>query len=153
MGSSDIVAITGISLTFLVSVANLVYSLRNNSRTIFVNTVSTSRLKWIDSLRDKVSEFMALSARLADPSSVASDANSLSMQRDTLLHEIVLHLNPVDKEDQRIRTLVDHVSELTISQGKTSELAVALVELREATGAYLKKEWNRVKLESAGKLS
>ncbi len=153
MGTSDVVAIIGIALTFLVSVANLVYSLRNNTRTIFVNTVSTSRLKWIDSLRDKVSEFMAVSTRLADSACVSGGDKSLLIQRDTLLHEIVLHLNPKDKEDQNIRTLADHVCELTTDHGKGSEFANALRELRDATGAYLKKEWNRVKLESTGKLS
>ncbi len=45
MGSNDVIAITGIAVTFVVSVANLIYSLRTNRRTIFVNTVTTSRLK------------------------------------------------------------------------------------------------------------
>jgi hypothetical protein len=152
MGSNDWVAIVGIALTFLVSIANLIYSLRNNNRTIFVNTVSTSRLKWIDSLRDKVSEFMAVSTQLADSARRSSDMRSQVLERDTLLHEIVLHLNPKDKEDQRIRLFADHVCELTTNHEKASELSAALMELRDATGAYLKKEWNRVKQESAGKL-
>jgi len=153
MAASDAIAITGIALTFLVSVANLVYALRNNNRTIFVNTVSTSRLKWIDSLRDKVSEFIAVSTQLADSARGLSEVRSLHLQRDTLLHEIVLHLNPRDEEDQRIRSLADHVCELTTKHEKTSEFTIALIELRDATGAYLKKEWNRVKEESAGRLN
>jgi hypothetical protein len=153
MGSSDAVAITGIAVTFLVSVANLIYSLRSNTRTTFVNTVSASRLKWIDSLRDKVSEYMAVSSLLAGSAQGPEDERSLQLQRDTLLHEIVLHLNPRDKEDQRIRTLADHVYELTVNRGTASALPKALIELRDATGEFLKKEWNRVKEESIGKLS
>lgn len=45
MGSNDTVAMIGIALTFIVSVANLAYTLRSNKRTTFVNTVTTSRLK------------------------------------------------------------------------------------------------------------
>jgi hypothetical protein len=70
-----------------------------------------------------------------------------------LLHEIVLHLNPRDEEDQRIRTLADHVCELATKHENASEFSGALIELRDATGAYLKKEWNRVKQESTGKLN
>ena len=64
MEAKDLIAIAGIGVTFVVSSANLLYSLWNNKRTSFVNTVTTSRLKWIDSLRDKVSEFIAVTARL-----------------------------------------------------------------------------------------
>lgn len=155
MEAKDLIAIAGIGVTFVVSSANLVYSLWSSKRTVFVNTVTTSRLKWIDSLRDKISEFIAVTVRLLDPEfpSERRDIGSLLLQRDTLLHQIVLHLNPQDPTDQRIKTLVDHVRELTDRGSFSNELADGLVELRDATGDYLKKEWNRVKRESAGKQS
>lgn len=151
MRTGDVVAIAGIALTFFVSVANLIYSLRSNMKTMFVNTVSTSRLKWIDSLRDKVSEFMAVCARISD-SAQQGEATPLLLKRDTLLHEIILHLNPNDEEDLKMRRLADHVYQLTTKHQKTSQLPAALIELRDATGDYLKKEWNRVKKESTGEL-
>ena len=155
METKDLIAIAGIGVTFVVSSANLVYSLWSNKRTVFVNTVTTSRLKWIDSLRDKVSEFIAVTVRLLDPEfpSDKKSIGTLLLQRDTLLHQIVLHLNPHDPEDQRIKTLVDHVQELTDHGVFSDELADGLVKLRDATGDYLKKEWNRVKTESTGKQS
>jgi len=155
MEAKDLIAIAGIGVTFLVSCANLAYSLWNNKQTTFVNTVTASRLKWIDSLRDKVSEFIAVTERLSD-SDAQSDKKSsvtLLLQRDILLHEIVLHLNPRDPQDQKIRVLVDYVRELTDRSVFSDELARVLVELRDATGDYLKKEWNRVKTESTGKHS
>jgi hypothetical protein len=91
METSNQTALIGIAVTLLVSVANLLYSLWNNKRTSFVNTVTASRLKWIDSLRDKVSEFIAVTSRLAD-TSIPRDKGALLLQRDTLLHQIVLHL-------------------------------------------------------------
>ncbi len=152
MGSNDLIAITGIAVTFVVSVANLIYSLRNNRRTTFVNTVTTSRLKWIDSLRDKVSEFIAVTTRLSGPPLPSNDSRVLLLQRDTLLHQIALHLNPDDPEDQKIRVLVDHMRDLTENGAPNNELSAALAKLRDATGKYLKKEWNRVKEESGGEL-
>ncbi|HUD13636.1 MAG TPA: hypothetical protein VMQ56_08275 [Terracidiphilus sp.] len=151
MGSNDVVAITGIAVTFVVSVANLIYSLRTNRRTIFVNTVTTSRLKWIDTLRDEVSEFIAVTTRLADHSLPLDKRTEMLLQRDTLLHQIALHLNPVDPEDQRLKTLAIRARELSEQGDVKKELPAALTELRDATGNYLKKEWNRVKNESEGR--
>jgi hypothetical protein len=153
MEAKDLIAITGIGVTFAVSTANLAYNLRNNKRSSFVNTVTTSRLKWIDSLRDKVSEFIAVTNRLVDPRIQSDNTNVavLVLQHDTLLHQIALHLNPHDPEDQRIRILVDHVHVLTQAGSTSIELSDGLIKLRDATGEYLKKECNRVKLESVGK--
>ena len=145
----DRIAIAGIAITFLVSLANLLYSLHSNKRTSFVNTVTASRLKWIDSLRDKVAEFIAVTARLSDRRPPGEKvAGELLLERDTLLHEIVLHLNPHDKEDMKIKEMAEHVSELTDGTSAPDELRGALTQLRDATADYLKKEWNRVKTES-----
>jgi hypothetical protein len=148
----DSVAIAGVGVTLIVSSANLAYSLWSNRQTSFVNTVTTARLKWIDSLRDKVSEFLAVTSRLKNARHGADEAKieALSLQRDTLLHQIVLHLNPHDAADQRIKTMVDHVQALTDQKALPAEFAAGLVELRNAAGDYLKKEWNRVKQESTG---
>src|ERR1035437_5675025 len=103
METSNQTALIGIAVTLLVSVANLLYSLWSNKRTSFVNTVTTSRLKWIDSLRDKMSEFIAVTSRLSDKRVLLAEGGrgDLLLHRDTLLNQIVLHLNPRDPEDQR----------------------------------------------------
>jgi hypothetical protein len=150
MGWNEIVTLTGIALTFLISIANLAYSVRNNRQTTFVNTVTTSRLKWINSVRDETSEFIAVTTRLSFPSAQPDKAGELLLQRDTLLHRIILHLNPGDQEDQRIKEFLLHARELSERKGDTKELVAALTELRDATGNYLKKEWNRVKDETLG---
>jgi hypothetical protein len=112
-------------------------------------------LKWIDSLRDKVSEFIAVTTRLLDPEPApgSESAAVLRLQRDTLLHQIVLHLNPSDPTDKRIRSLVDQVKELSDVGKVSEEFSEGQVKLRDATGDYLKKEWERVKKESTGKQS
>jgi hypothetical protein len=150
LGSTELIAIGGIGVTFVVSVANLILSLRSSRRTTFVNTVTTSRLKWIDSLRDKVSEFIAVTTRLSDQSRTSDQAGDLLLQRDTLLHQISLHLNPSDMEDRRIKSIAVRARELSETQSAAQEIYAVLMELREATGEYLKKEWTRVKAESGG---
>jgi hypothetical protein len=150
MGSNDAIAITGIAVTFAVSVANLIYSLRTNRRTIFVNTVTTSRLKWIDTLRDEASEFIAVATRLSDHSSPPDKRPEMLLQRDTLLHQIALHLNPVDLEDQRIKILATRAREISDKGDATEELPAALIELRDATGNYLRKNGTERKMSRPG---
>ena len=148
----DPIAILGIAATFLVSVASLIHSLRNDRRASFVNTVTSSRLKWIDSLRDEVSEFIATTDRLVScrDSGLHDKTDDLLLQRDILAHQTALHLNPEDSQDQRIKALAESTCQLTDSGGSASEISVALNQLRDATAIYLKKEWNRVKRESVG---
>lgn len=148
----DKIALVGIVATFLVTLSNLIYSVFNNRRAAYVNTVTVSRLKWIDSLRDKVAAFIAVSVRVLNPERMPvgtrTDISELLRERDTLMHQIILHLNPHDAEDQAIRRYVEQAVGLSSSGVYTPELQKLLVDLRDATQAYLKKEWNRVKRES-----
>jgi len=147
MDTKDLISIAGIFVTLLVSSATLAYSLWSNKRSFFLNTVTSSRLKWIDSLRDKVSEFIAVTSRIVKKGEGEDDA-ALLMQRDTLLHQIALHLNPYDPEDQQIGTFAERAKRLTDAGEHPNDVAQVLLELRNATGDYLKKEWTRVKRES-----
>jgi hypothetical protein len=147
METKDFISIAGILVTLLVSSATLIYSLWSNKRSFFLNSVTSSRLKWIDSLRDKVSEFIAVTVRIVK-NGEGGEAAALAMQRDTLLHQIVLHLNPYDSEDQQIRRLAERAKDLTDAREHKNDVAGILLELRNATGDYLKKEWTRVKRES-----
>jgi len=147
----DKIALFGIVATFLVALSNLIYSVFNNRRAAYVNTVTVSRLKWIDSLRDKVAAFIAVSVQVLNPESApvgTRDISELLRERDTLLHQIILHLNPHDAEDQAIRRYVEQAVRLSSGGVYTLELQKLLVDLRDATQAYLKKEWTRVKRES-----
>jgi hypothetical protein len=109
-------------------------------------------LKWIDSLRDKVAAFIAVSVQILSAEKTTAgtrdDISELLRERDTLMHQIILHLNPHDAEDQAIRRYVEQAVGLSSSGVYTLELQKLLVDLRDATQAYLKKEWTRVKRES-----
>jgi hypothetical protein len=151
MEPKETLTLLGIVLTFSVAFVNLIYAIVNNKKTAFVNTVTASRLKWIESLRDKVSGFISVTVRILNPEMVAreqKDMNVLLRERDTLMHQIILHLNPDDPEDQTIRRSVELVKQLTDRGAYTPDLEQLLLDLRNATQVYLKKEWTRVKRES-----
>ena len=155
MDAKDVIALLAITATFGVGLINFIYILIHNRRAAFVNIVTASRLKWIDSLRDKVASFIAVTVRIVHPEKMQNenqDLNALLRDRDTLNHQIILHLNPNDPEDQAIQGEVESIVALTKVGEYTDELKKRLAALRTATQKYLKKEWNRVKSESkAGK--
>jgi hypothetical protein len=149
MTAQQMITVIGIGATFLVAVANLIYSIINNRKTAFVNTVTVSRLRWIESLRDKVSAFVAITIRLVNPSPTSEqNVNALLRERDTLRHQIILHLNPSDPKDQAIRKYIDEVVAISEWGVYSDKLKSILIQLRDATQEYLKKEWERVKRES-----
>ena len=148
---TGMVTLIGIALTFLVAVLNLIYSITNNKKTRYVNTVTTSRMKWIDSLRDKVSAFIAVTIRLLNPEWVKREPDEVSLlirERDTLMQQIILHLNPDDPVDQALKGMVKQVFGQTARGVYSDDLATLLIQLRDATAAYIKKEWEKVKKES-----
>ncbi|MCB2339098.1 hypothetical protein [Clostridium estertheticum] len=50
----------GIMLTCFIGIANIVYSIVNNRKTRFINTVTTSRITWISELRNYISDYISL---------------------------------------------------------------------------------------------
>ena len=151
MEAKDWVALGGIFITLIVGVFNLIYSIINSRKTTYINTVTTSRMKWIDSLRDKVAAFIAVTIRILNPEAAAREPNTVGeyvRQWDTLAHQIVLHLNPDDREDKEIVKFVKQVQTLTLRGVYTEQLQSLVDQLRDATGVYIKKEWEKVKTEA-----
>jgi len=153
----NIITAVGIVLTFGAAAANLVYSIINNKKTRFINTVTTSRIHWINSLRDKISAFISVTIRLTNPEIPKDDKKTLAdliRERDTSMQQIILHLNPKDPTDQAIKKCVDEVVAESETGVNSQKLLSLLTHLRDATGEYLKKEWEKVKDESErGRLS
>ncbi len=50
----------GIILSFIVGLAGLIISLLNTRKTLYINTVTASRIKWIGELRALISEFVSI---------------------------------------------------------------------------------------------
>src|SRR5260370_37552145 len=140
MEPKDNIALLGIAATLVVALVNLVYMIRNSRKTAFVNTVTTSRLKWIDSVRDKVSSFIVVTQRILEPGPKdAQNVNALLRERGALMHQIILHLNPHDAEDQAIQHSVEQMVGLTSKAKSTPELQGLLVDLRKGNSSVSQK--------------
>jgi len=146
MSPGECITVIGILTTLGVSVFNLINSYRHNKKTAFINSVTSSRLKYIQDLRNAVASFCGLvnSYSIRSEEITPSQKWELTKESDRLKFLIRLHLNPIDvKWDHKISPLLDEIINLT---DKDPEQKIK--DLIELTQYILKLEWEGVKLES-----
>lgn len=150
----------GLIFTLIVSIGNLFFSLHTNKKTLFINTVTSERMRWITKLKDYLAEFYSnIQYFSRDSDESINKVNEVNLLRT----KIKLYLNPVD--DKNLIDLVDELYELLKKSrekamyGKTDlsdeeilykneELEMKLSELIKFSQKTLKHEWERVKIES-----
>ncbi|HGH1669868.1 hypothetical protein [Bacillus thuringiensis] len=117
--------VTGI-ITGLIGLLTLWYNLKNNKKTLFVDTITAERVKWMGQLREHISEFLTLVT-------YHNEKNILNVQKDKsdyidnvvrLAAKIKLHLNYRDRRDQKILRIVDEF----VNDIKELYLTVSLYE-------------------------
>lgn len=58
--TTDKITLIGIGVTLLIGILNFLYSITNNKKTRFINTITSSRIKWIGDLRNNISNYIAI---------------------------------------------------------------------------------------------
>ncbi len=146
MTTAEIVTLVGIGLTFFVGVFNLVITFRNVRKTAFINSVTAARIKYIQELRESISEFCGLAHSYANRiyKLEYKEVWELHKKADNLRYLIRLYLNPEDEYwDTKIIALIDQI--LLKSDKDPTE---PINELITITQYLLKLEWEGAKRES-----
>lgn len=176
----DTVTSISLLLTLLISSISLYYSVRNNKAVHYVNSITKSRIEWIQKLRSTIAEFIANTNIYAntyynkmDDDDVEKAGLHLSKCQE-LCSEIRLLLNYCDKKDKEIINLSDEIleqyenyyedtynckmdddgffNETRNMIDSRNKVEKDIKELSKKVQIYLKAEWNRVKYESQGKI-
>ncbi|SFW88100.1 6TM ABC transporter family protein [Chitinophaga sancti] len=146
MTTTEIVTLSGIGLTFFVGVFNLIITFRNVRKTAFINSVTSSRIKYIQELRASISKFCGLAHSYANKiyKLEYKEVWELHKEADNLRFLIRLYLNPEDEYwDNKIINLIDEI--LLKSDKDPTE---PINELIKITQYLLKLEWEGAKRES-----
>lgn len=146
MSTTEIVTLIGIGLTFFIGVFNLIITFRNVRKTTFINSVTSSRIKYIQDLRESISKFCALAYSYNNRvyKLPKEEVWKLHKEADNLKFLIRLYLNPEDEYwDNKIISLIDQI--MIKSDKDPSE---PISELVEITQYLLKLEWEGAKRES-----
>lgn len=174
-GNKDALTAIGIILTFLTSSISLYFSVRNNKAVHYVNSVTKSRIEWIQKVRDTASDFIS-KTNVYNNAYYKGDYDKSGehlSECQELCTEIKLLLNCCDERDKEIckrldeilenhRKYCDMVHNMQIDQkgyfveneeAKRIKLSIEneIDNLVKELHVYLKAEWNRVKYESRGK--
>ncbi len=148
METKDVLTLMGIIFSFLVGAAGLIISLRNSRKTTFINSITSSRIKYIQDIRNSISEYCGLFYRYkllydSDPK-LSNEKLDILKSLDKLKYQIILCLNPEDKIwDDKIIGLIETIRR---DIGKDQEQNIQ--KLITLTQYLLKLEWEGAKLES-----
>ena len=149
----ELITLTGLILTFIVGVANIIISIKNNKRSTFINSVTASRIEYIQNLRNAISEFCAAAASKNNKENLTlknEDYIRFEMEANKLKYLIWLYLNPEDKYwDDEIIKLINDISKMYLSDLKDiGDLKQKTEKLIVLTQYLLKLEWEGAKIES-----
>jgi hypothetical protein len=144
----DIITAGGILLTFTVGAISLFVGIANSKKTIFINSITASRIKWIDTVRNTISEFCGLTYHysLTCLELDQKDKNQLREKVDKLRFLIKLQLNRYDKFDVLIMDKVDNI--ILLTDKPNLELKREIDKLIDLTQDLLKLEWEGAKAET-----
>lgn len=142
----DFVLAAGVVVTLFLGIWNLFANFRSGQRNMFVNTVTSQRIKWIEQLRQDISSFSGLIYHWAMTDlQDTKEEQQIIKEIDRLNHVIRLRLNPAGTHDKTIERLLSEIPRHTSDQAKIKEL---LEQLTVTSQALLKEEWEKVKAES-----
>ena len=144
--AKDVILFWGVGVTFVLGVANLIYSYISSRRAAFVNVVTSERIKWIQKVRENIALLCALSDQwVRHPNQ--GNMGELNERLERLKNEIRLQLNPRDPEDQDIERLIKRLPTWTnaLTPEDYDSLQALIVK---ATQDMLKREWDKVKDEA-----
>jgi hypothetical protein len=136
----------GIILTFLVGVATLFITIRNTRKTNFINSITASRIKYIQELRTNLSQFCGIvtNYNIRNREVKTEELNKIELEYDKLKYLLKLYLNPEDEYwDNEMMRLIKDIRERTDKDPNE-----CIEELIVIAQYLLKLEWEGAKLES-----
>ncbi|MGZ7069118.1 MAG: hypothetical protein ACXVHT_12505, partial [Methanobacterium sp.] len=118
---------------------------RNSRKTIFINSITTSRNKWIQTIRESIAKYCALAFQMFQDNNWEEKSKKDELQQLRFL--IKLQLNRNDTYDELIIKKLDLIANPK-NDAERQNIEVEINRLIELTQDLLKLEWEGVKEES-----
>ncbi len=152
MDTKDIIAFSGIGVSLAIGIIGLVISYKNSKRTIFINSITSSRIKWIEVVRNYLSQFISNTTLIINGNLDNGERKKIEKDIQITGDNIKLQLNRQSELDLQVINLIEEIqSKLKIILTGVSELNQELILKSQD---LLKFEWERIKEEAkSGDLS
>ncbi|MUK89308.1 hypothetical protein GMD78_13095 [Ornithinibacillus sp. L9] len=109
----ELVMLIGVLATLLVGLWNVLINYTKNKKELFVNAITTERVKWMSKLRELSSEYISLTKIHNHKEAFEKDLTKRAQYLDKIVRvssELKLHLNYKDDSDNEIITIMDEIS-------------------------------------------
>ncbi|MCM2674077.1 hypothetical protein [Alkalicoccobacillus plakortidis] len=162
---SDLVAFFAVIVTFLgfiVTIVVVILNLLSNKKNLYVNTISTERIKWLNSLREKFADYNNTSFsikhrqdenRILRDNGLETKGYDLNEESRELIHKknlIILYLNPSEIISKALSNVMvsDYYNIVNPKTTSASEETLLIQDkIMDIQQIILKSEWKRLKLE------
>jgi hypothetical protein len=141
----DLITLIGLLVSLIVGFSSLYISFKNSKKTIFINSVTASRAKWIDTIRNTIADYCGYSMQIF--SSKTEEKLKLVHELQNIKYLIKLQLNRNDRFDALIIKSIDKIAS-HFYDDNPAEINQEINELILLTQDLLKLEWEGVKEES-----
>jgi hypothetical protein len=135
-------------ITAFTALGTGIYSILHSRKTTYINAVTTSRLKYIESLRGYISQFCGLILFNANNQFDEIQKKEFIEKVDQLRFTIKLHLNRKNVFDKKLLEQLDSIPNF-IDHDKTEELTISINQLVNYAQDIFSLEWDGIKLEAA----
>ena len=130
---------------------SVAFTFYNSKKTIYINTITTSRIKYMDSLRQHISDYCGLALHITLTELDDTQRVKLIEEFDRLRFLIKLYLNRKNNFDLKIIEKLDAINAYTVPI-KIIDLERELTLLINLTQDVLSLEWNGIKREVSFKI-
>ena len=135
-------------ITAITALITGIYSIYHSRKTTYINAVTTERLKYIDNLRNYISEFCGLLLHTTYATINETEIKSLNEKLDLLRFSIYLNLNRKDHFDKILLEQLESIPNFPDS-AKITEHLLAIKKLTNYAQDIFTLEWAGIKLESS----
>lgn len=148
-----IIALVGVLISAFISFVVALWGKRYNYHQLFAETVSQSRNKWLNEMREYISGMLANKRRMVHGNTNDDNIIEIANRYDECKFQVLIRLNTSESEHRELRALIMQLDNLPCGQLASADLnTYEAIELAivEISRRMLKEEWEKVKLESKG---
>lgn len=105
----------GVILTFFIGLFNLFYSIKISKKTLYINAVTSERVKWMTSIRDYISEYVSITT-LYNQKELLTNQKEINDYLNKVLEldcKIKLYLNYKGERDEEILNIITRITDNT----------------------------------------
>ena len=150
---SAIIAFAGVVLSTAISLFIAMWNRRYNYDQLFAETVSQSRNKWLNEIREYLSEMLANKRRIVYENLCDSNVTDVCNKYDACRYQVLMRLNIEESLHRELRSLImalELFDDKTIESGKEKDYIATEMAIIEVSREILKEEWDKVKTEAKG---